>query len=174
MLLQNRLTGLRQDERRKAIGHWFGIEHDHAVGWPHREFGRERGDGQARHLANDGGGAAAVAERHVGTIRQKDSLNRALAGDQRGSLVPTAVKPLRFGLERVMRTQYRIDDFQQTYFVIRSYEELMRATVDTDFAPLYGRLADEVTYSPETVLPGDGVIHHGTQAYAKAKAKAGG
>jgi len=77
---------------------------------------------------------------------------------------------VRFDLERVMRTDYRIDDFQQTYFVIRSYQDLIRATVDQDFAPLYERLADGVTYPPETVLPTDGVITHGTQAYAKAKA----
>ncbi len=81
---------------------------------------------------------------------------------------------LRFDLERVMRTGYRIDDFQQTYFVIKSYDELFRATVDTDFAPLYGRLADGLGYAADAVLPADGVITHGTQAYAKAKAKAGG
>ena len=53
---------------------------------------------------------------------------------------------IRFDLERVMRTRYRIDDFQQTYFVIRSYDELFRATVDTDFAPLYERLGDGVAH----------------------------
>jgi phenylalanine-4-hydroxylase len=77
---------------------------------------------------------------------------------------------IRFDLERVMRTRYRIDDFQQTYFVIRSYDDLFRATVDTDFAPLYGRLGDEVGYAAEAVLPTDDVISRGTQAYAKAKA----
>jgi phenylalanine-4-hydroxylase len=77
---------------------------------------------------------------------------------------------LRFDLERVMRTRYRIDDFQQTYFVIRSYDELFRATVDTDFAPLYGRLGDGADYLADTVLPTDGVVHAGTQAYARAKA----
>ena len=77
---------------------------------------------------------------------------------------------IRFDLERVMRTRYRIDDFQQTYFVIRSYDELFRATVDTDFAPLYGRLGDGADYAAETVLPGDGVIQRGTQAYARARA----
>jgi phenylalanine-4-hydroxylase len=79
---------------------------------------------------------------------------------------------LRFNLERVMRTEYRIDDFQQTYFVIRSYDELFRATVDTDFAPLYERLADGAGYPPDAVLNTDQVIAKGTQAYAKAKAKA--
>jgi phenylalanine-4-hydroxylase len=77
---------------------------------------------------------------------------------------------IRFDLERVMRTRYRIDDFQQTYFVIRSYDDLFRATVDTDFAPLYGRLSDEVGYAAEAVLPTDDVMSRGTQAYAKAKA----
>jgi phenylalanine-4-hydroxylase len=77
---------------------------------------------------------------------------------------------LRFGLERVMRTRYRIDDFQQTYFVIRSYDELFRATVDTDFAPLYARLDDGSDYAADAVLSSDGVVHAGTQGYAMAKA----
>jgi len=77
---------------------------------------------------------------------------------------------LRFDLERVMRTRYRIDDFQQTYFVIRSYDELFRATVDTDFAPLYGRLADGSDYAADIVLPTDGVVQAGTQANARTKA----
>jgi phenylalanine-4-hydroxylase len=77
---------------------------------------------------------------------------------------------VRFDLERVMRTRYRIDDFQQTYFVIRSYDDLFRATVDTDFAPLYGRLADEVGYAADQILPTDDVVSRGSQAYAKAKA----
>ena len=77
---------------------------------------------------------------------------------------------IRFDLERVMRTNYRIDDFQQTYFVIRSYDDLFRATVDTDFAPLYASLADGVSHRPETVLATDAVLTTGTQAYAKSKA----
>lgn len=77
---------------------------------------------------------------------------------------------IRFDLERVMRTDYRIDDYQQTYFVIRSYDDLIRATVDYDFAPLYERLADGVTYPPETICSADEVITAGTQAYARAKA----
>jgi phenylalanine-4-hydroxylase len=79
---------------------------------------------------------------------------------------------IRFDLERVMRTRYRIDDFQQTYFVIRSYDDLFRATVDTDFAPLYGRLGDGVGFAAEDVLPTDEVITRGTQAYARGKARA--
>jgi len=74
-----------------------------------------------------------------------------------------------FRLERVMRTRYRIDDFQQTYFVVRSYDELFRATVDTDFAPLYARLADGLGHEPDVVLMDDEVISRGTQAYARSR-----
>jgi phenylalanine-4-hydroxylase len=81
---------------------------------------------------------------------------------------------IRFDLERVMRTEYRIDDYQQSYFVIGSYNDLIRATVDYDFAPLYQRLADGVAYPPEAVLPTDGVINRGTQAYARTRAMAKG
>jgi phenylalanine-4-hydroxylase len=80
--------------------------------------------------------------------------------------------PNRIGLDlkRVMRTEYRIDDYQQTYFVIDSFEDLLRRTVETDFAPLYADLEAAEDIAPEAVVPGDTVIHRGTQAYAAAKA----
>lgn len=74
-----------------------------------------------------------------------------------------------FDLERVMRTNYRIDDFQQSYFVIDSFEDLL-AQATQDFAPLYDRLADGVACPPEAILPGDEVLHRGTQAYFAGKA----
>ncbi|WP_300376983.1 phenylalanine 4-monooxygenase [Henriciella sp.] len=73
-----------------------------------------------------------------------------------------------FELERLMQTDYRIDDFQQTYFVIDSYDQLFQATVETDFAPIYERLQGKFDYRPEDVLERDEVITKGTQAYAKA------
>ena len=39
-----------------------------------------------------------------------------------------------------MRTRYRIDDFQQTYFVIDSFEQLLQECYQ-DFGPIYERLA---------------------------------
>lgn len=78
-----------------------------------------------------------------------------------------------FDLERIMRTEYRIDDYQQNYFVIDSYEQLLRTTVDTDFAPLYGRLETLPDIAIAEILAGDEVITRGTQAYALAKASAG-
>jgi phenylalanine-4-hydroxylase len=77
---------------------------------------------------------------------------------------------IAFDLKRVMHTPYRIDDFQQTYFVIDSYEDLLRQTLDTDFGPLYAELAQGSDIEIETVLPTDIVFTRGTQAYARAKA----
>jgi phenylalanine-4-hydroxylase len=53
-------------------------------------------------------------------------------------------KPRRlpFDLERIMRTEYLIDRYQDTYFVIDSFEQLMRETAP-DFTPLYRRLKGE-------------------------------
>jgi phenylalanine-4-hydroxylase len=76
---------------------------------------------------------------------------------------------IKFDLMRVMRTNYRIDDFQQTYFVIDSFEQLFDDTVRKDFGPLYEKLRGTTDYEPEDVLPTDEVITRGTQAYANAK-----
>ena len=82
------------------------------------------------------------------------------------SLEDPSPNRIAFDLERLMRTDYRIDDFQQTYFVIDSYEQLFRATVDTDFAPLYADMQGKFDLKPEDVLPTDEVITRGTQDYA--------
>lgn len=76
---------------------------------------------------------------------------------------------LRFDMQRVMRTDYRIDDFQQNYFVIPSFEALLRETVETDFAPLYAEILAQPDIPIAAILPGDGVITRGTQAYAEGK-----
>jgi len=68
---------------------------------------------------------------------------------------------LRFDLLRVMRTQYRIDDFQVTYFAIRSFEELFEAT-RPDFTPYYTELAGMSDIEAATILASDGVLHRGT------------
>jgi phenylalanine-4-hydroxylase len=75
-------------------------------------------------------------------------------------------------LARVMRTEYRIDDFQQNYFVIPSFEELLRLTVETDFAPLYEELKALPDIPVAMVEPGDVVLTEGTQEYANAKVAA--
>ncbi len=79
---------------------------------------------------------------------------------------------IAFDLKRVMRTEYRIDDFQQNYFVIPSFEELLRVTVETDFAPLYEEIRSEPDVPVAQMLPEDEVLTRGTQAYADGKASA--
>lgn len=77
-----------------------------------------------------------------------------------------------FDLARVMRTEYRIDDFQQNYFVIPSFDVLLRATVETDFAPLYETLKAQPDIRIAEILPSDEVLTRGTQAYARGKGPA--
>ena len=75
---------------------------------------------------------------------------------------------IHFDLVRLMKTDYRIDDFQQTYWVIDSFDELLKATYQ-DFGPIYDELeADTTTYPVDAVFEGDTVHHKGTQAYALA------
>ncbi len=54
---------------------------------------------------------------------------------------------LPFDLMRVMQTEYRIDRFQDTYFVIENYDQLFRETAQ-DFTPLYPRLRELPTLNP--------------------------
>jgi phenylalanine-4-hydroxylase len=70
-----------------------------------------------------------------------------------------------FDLVRTMRTPYRIDDFQQVYFVIPSLQSLLDATLQ-DFAPIYAELATASDVPIDAVLPTDRVFTAGTQAYA--------
>ncbi|MBE7217807.1 MAG: phenylalanine 4-monooxygenase [Caulobacteraceae bacterium] len=75
---------------------------------------------------------------------------------------------LGFDLERVMRTPYRIDDFQQVYFAIPSLEALLEATLQ-DFGALYGRLEGSADIPIDAMLARDEVLTRGTQAYAAAR-----
>jgi phenylalanine-4-hydroxylase len=61
---------------------------------------------------------------------------------------------VRFDLRRIMRTRYKIDTFQETYFVIRDFRELFEATAP-DFTPYYAELAGQAPGAPGAVLPTD-------------------
>ncbi|MGZ5925686.1 MAG: phenylalanine 4-monooxygenase [Rhizomicrobium sp.] len=76
---------------------------------------------------------------------------------------------LQFDLERVMRTRYQIDDYQQGYFVIDSFEELLHQTAEADFAPLYRRLEDLPDIAPDAIIDTDRVINRGTQVHARSR-----
>ena len=79
---------------------------------------------------------------------------------------------IRFSLERVMRTSYRIDDFQETYFVLGSLEELLELA-RVDFAPSYLGAGEQPGIEPGDVVPGDGVITRGTGRYHTATRQGG-
>jgi phenylalanine-4-hydroxylase len=61
---------------------------------------------------------------------------------------------LRFDLRRVMRTQYHIDRYQETYFVIDDFAQLFAAT-RADFAPIYHEISVLPEISAEAILPED-------------------
>ncbi|MDR7154984.1 phenylalanine-4-hydroxylase [Sphingobium xenophagum] len=110
-----------------------------------------------------------------GMIRQDDNLKLYGAGivSSHGESIYALDDPspnrLGFDLKRLMRTRYRIDDYQQSYFVIDRFEDLLRQTVETDFAPLYAELDGLPDLDTDTILPTDRVYTRGTQAYAKTK-----
>jgi phenylalanine-4-hydroxylase len=112
--------------------------------------------------------------REAGALRLYGAGIVSSFGESRFALDDPSPNRLGFDLERVMRTDYRIDDYQQTYFVIESYEDLLRQTLETDFAPLYARLETAADLATDAVLPSDFVYTKGTQAYARAKRAAGG
>jgi phenylalanine-4-hydroxylase len=71
---------------------------------------------------------------------------------------------IAFDLPRVMRTQYRIDDFQESYFALDSLNDLL-ALSKIDFAPLYERYRTADTFTPGALQPHDAIIARGTGAY---------
>jgi phenylalanine-4-hydroxylase len=64
---------------------------------------------------------------------------------------------IRFDLLRVMQSKYKIDTFQETYFVIKNFKELFDATAP-DFTPYYSELRTRPELSANTVLPIDSLV----------------
>lgn len=102
-----------------------------------------------------------------GLIRQNDGLRIygsgivSSKGESLHSLESAAPNRIGFDLERIMRTRYRIDTYQKTYFVIDSFEQLMEAT-RPDFTPIYARLAAQESIAAGTVLDTDRVYQRGS------------
>jgi len=72
---------------------------------------------------------------------------------------------IMLNVDRVMRTGYVIDDLQPTYFVIESFDNLYRQTVERDFDRLYRSLGPSFTYANSAIIDVDNVVHRGTQEY---------
>jgi len=77
-----------------------------------------------------------------------------------------------FDLERVMRTRYRIDDFQETYFVLDKLDDLLRLA-KIDFAPAYEHVQGAPEFEPGQVLATDRVMSRGTGRYHADRRAAG-
>ncbi|MFO1262110.1 MAG: phenylalanine 4-monooxygenase [Rhodoferax sp.] len=105
-----------------------------------------------------------------GLVKELDGLRIYGAGiassfsESRFSVQSDSPNRIGFELERVMRTNYRIDDFQEVYFVLDKLDDLL-ALAQTDFAPIYERLNHGPNYQPGDVLPTDSVLHRGTGSY---------
>ena len=79
------------------------------------------------------------------------------AGELRHSVTSPQPQRLGFDLERIMRTRYKIDSYQGTYFAIDSFEQLFDAT-EQDFAPIYERVARCGELAADARLPSDRVF----------------
>ena len=108
-----------------------------------------------------------------GLIKQDDGLRIygsgivSSKGESIHCLESAAPNRIGFDLERIMRTRYRIDTYQKTYFVIDSYEQLMEAT-QPDFTPIYAQ-----PRRSRTSIPGGRTCWTPTRCSTAARAKAG-
>ena len=93
------------------------------------------------------------------------------AGETRFSIESGSPNRVRFDLMRILRTRYRIDDYQETYFVIRDFKELF-ALAEIDFGPLYDDLDALADIEPGTLVPEDAVITRGSGSYHAARERA--
>ena len=106
-----------------------------------------------------------------GLIEEADGIKAygagILSGPTEARFAVEAQSPNRIMLnvDRVMRTDYVISDLQPTYFVIESFDDLFRQTVERDFDRLYRSLAPAFTYANSAVIDVDNVVHRGTQEY---------
>ncbi len=78
------------------------------------------------------------------------------AGELRHSVTAPGVPRVGFDLKRLMRSRYKIDTYQATYFVIDSFDQLFEATAP-DFTPVYREVRERIAAEGEieagTVLP---------------------
>ena len=109
-----------------------------------------------------------------GLVRQPEGLRIYGAGiassfsESRFSIESESPNRIGFELERVMRTHYRIDDFQESYFVLNDLQDLLELA-NIEFAPYYARLDSGPSHQPGAVLPGDVVLHRGNGNYHRSR-----
>ena len=106
-----------------------------------------------------------------GLLREAEGLRAYGAGILSGpaetvfSLEAASPNRIMLHVDRVMRTDYVIDDLQPTYFVIESFADLYQQTVARDFDRLYRTLGPGFTYANTAVIDVDDVLTRGTLEY---------
>jgi phenylalanine-4-hydroxylase len=97
-------------------------------------------------MRQSGSGAGGVRAYGAGILSSSGELVHAV----------TSQEPQRIALQllRAMRTRYKIDSYQQTYFVIDSFQQLLDLTAP-DFTPLYAQLKALDELAADARLPGD-------------------
>ena len=75
-------------------------------------------------------------------------------GETQYALTSSKPQRLAFDLKRVLRTPYKIDDYQSAYFVVESFDQLFAATAP-DFSPLYTEIADQPALPIDARLSGE-------------------
>ncbi len=68
---------------------------------------------------------------------------------------------IAYDLKRIMRSKYRIDTYQATYFVIDSFEQLMEST-KPNFLPIYQEVSKLSSVPIGEIIPEDKVIQRGS------------
>ena len=105
-----------------------------------------------------------------GLVRQADGLRvygagiASSFGETMFALADSSPNRVGFELERVMRTRYRIDDYQETYFVLDSLDALLELA-RIDFAPVYAQVAGQAEIEPGALCVNDTVFTRGDGKY---------
>lgn len=107
--------------------------------------------------------------REAGALRIYGAGIVSSATETRFALEDGSPNRLGFDLPRVLRTRYRIDDFQQSYFVLDDLSELLDLA-RIDFAPIYAAVAGQPDIAVGERVIGDRVLHAGDGAYHRARA----
>jgi phenylalanine-4-hydroxylase len=76
------------------------------------------------------------------------------AGELRHSVHSPEPQRVAFDLQRIMRSKYKIDTYQASYFVIQSFDQLFEATAP-DFTPIYQEVRGQPFLEAGVVLPGE-------------------
>ncbi len=75
---------------------------------------------------------------------------------------------IRFDLGRILRTRYRIDDFQESYFVLDRLDDLLDLA-SVDFGTHYAAASHAPDLVPGELLAADQVLTRGTGQYHRRK-----